>query len=179
MSQTIFSRRSPSYGAYFIAIIITSSVLIHALLRAAPIPIKMFFDFPSLSEANRYEGVLEVKSRADSETVNRMKSKFFINTETGAHEVAFGYFGDRYSPLSMHKMNGAKGEVWYHPMFGVIQAKLTYVKKSGEVDTIFYDWASMKSLHVDTSISKYWQRLLMPSILTIVLVVLIRRWRSG
>jgi hypothetical protein len=139
----------------------------------------MFFDFPSLSEANHYKGVVEVKSRADSETVNRIKSKFVINTETGAHEVAFGYFGDRYSPLSMHKMNGAKGEVWYHPMFGVIQAKLTYVEKSGEIGTIFYDWASMRSLHVDTSISKYWQRLLLPLILIFVLGVQIRRWRSG
>ncbi|HEX6706224.1 MAG TPA: hypothetical protein VF169_15795 [Albitalea sp.] len=96
-----------------------------ALSSAAPLLVKLFLPFPGLADATHWEGRVETRGDFRIGTVSDTIPQHFIITSSGRHEFKCGYIGHRIPCANYQLLDGATGEVWYHPVFGALQWRFT------------------------------------------------------
>jgi hypothetical protein len=96
------------------------------LVPALPLFIKLFVPFPKLEDASHWTGRVQVQGEFQIGLRGNTIPRFFIVTPEGvSHEFKCGYLGRRIPCGSNYTLlDGATGEVWYHPIFGELQYSL-------------------------------------------------------
>jgi hypothetical protein len=142
------------------------------LLPAAPLFLRLFVPFPSLSDSRHFVGTIQV--RVEQSAGGRKWSQVHVLTESGKAEIKCGYWGARHLCFDIGRIDGARGEVWDHPAFGVVQWQLIH-PISGEVFDLPH--AAMKESHEKRFDYERFAWRLFWSIVLVVALVLYGRWR--
>jgi hypothetical protein len=150
-----------------------------SLIPASPLFIKLFLPFPTLENAHYYRGEIETKEGRPLFSRLEVRNRYYISTADGKFEIVDGYFGDRFSPHHGELLDGARGEVWFHPAFGILQQRLLYKSKDGREKLSLSTIEGTKRWHVDAfRWNRYLWRSLLPTALFVFLLVQIRRLRA-
>lgn len=81
--------------------------------------------FPSLDQAEHLEGVVEVElHRTMSRDGTGQLASIYVQTAGRRVEVDCGYLFDRRPCPDYELIHGARGEIWYHHIFGILQWRL-------------------------------------------------------
>ena len=108
-------------SGYLLGFMFALAAFVIALIPATPLFIKLLLQFPKLEDASHWAGRVEIEGEfrigARSNTIPR----HFIVTPTGRHEFKCDYLGYRVACSNYQLLDGATGEVWYHPIFGALQ----------------------------------------------------------
>lgn len=95
------------------------------IIPATPLFIRLFLPFPKLEDASHWTGTIEIEGKTTLSRRGWAPAKQYIVTSTGRKEFKCGYLGYREPCFSGEsKMQGAVGDVWFHPIFGAIQWRL-------------------------------------------------------
>ncbi len=146
---------------YLVGSLLSLVVTAIAFMPATPLFIKLLLPFPRLEDASHWAGQIEVEGQyavgAQSNTVPRN----FIVTPSGRHEFQCGYFGFRIPCSNYQLLDGATGEVWYHPIFGALQWRFAISQErfKGQVEERSIA-AREASFREDFFYSRYIKRLL-------------------
>ncbi|MBT9466422.1 hypothetical protein [Hydrogenophaga sp.] len=150
-----------------------------SLIPASPLFIKLFLPFPELENAHYYFGEIETKQGRPLFSRLEVRNRYYISTADGKFEIVDGYFGDRFSPHHGELLDGAKGEVWFHPAFGILQQHLLYKSKDGREKLSLSTIEGTKRWHADAfRWNRYLWRSLLPIALFVLLLVQIRGLRA-
>jgi hypothetical protein len=104
----------------------TAYVILYALGSLQPVRLKLFGQFPPLSEAQVLTGKVDVIGHWHTGKSGVVPPKYYINTETGREEFFCGFSLVRKTCFNIdEKVIGAVGSIWLHAVFGVIQHSLT------------------------------------------------------
>jgi hypothetical protein len=106
---------------YATGLCITLALAVLALVSAAPLLIKLFVPIPSLDAAEYWTGRVEVEGYFKVERFGSTIPRQYIVTPAGRHEFKEGLFGHRIAFSNVRHLDGAVGEIWYHPLFGALQ----------------------------------------------------------
>jgi hypothetical protein len=121
--------KSRAYG-YLTTFVMLLIPLFVGLIPAVPLFLKLFVPYPALEDADHWQGTVHVQGKFEVGPKGSIKlPRYFIDTPQGRKEFNCGLLGHRYECNSQHRLDGAKGEVWYHPLFGSLQER--YVLASG------------------------------------------------
>ena len=134
-----------------------------ALVTAAPLFIKVFLPFPQLEDASHWRGRVDIEGREELGRLGvRTIPRNFINTSTGRHEFKCGYLGYRIPCSEYRFLQGATGEVWYHPVFGALQWRFVAGPGPFEGRIVERSIAAREAFHrEDFAYGRYVERLLM------------------
>lgn len=174
---------SPKRVSFYMSAIGASITLVLSLIMlvpAAPLFIKLFISFPSLEDTIHLVGT--VKTRPGKPLFSRaeVKNRYFVVTKDGEHEVSDGYFGDRFPPHHAEHLDGAQGELWYHPAFGIVQQNLSYLSGSGEIRVSRSTIEGTKKWHEEAfRWSRYLWRMLTPILLVSLFWLQFRQLRKA
>lgn len=102
---------------FLVSLIIFGTMLIPTL----PLFIKLLLPFPKLEAAEHWVGHLEIEGEVVVGRRGITLPRNFIVTPEGRMEFKCGYLGRRTICWDYNLLNGATGEVWYHPFFGALQ----------------------------------------------------------
>jgi hypothetical protein len=113
---------------------------------AAPLLYRPFVPLPTLEQAHHWKGAIKVVPDSSWHWPGtRAAYRYFIQTEQGEFEFHDGYWGRRKKfefEFNPHEaVNGSFGEIWYHPIYGLLKHELTMTtgKNSGEIEREIYD----------------------------------------
>lgn len=170
--------RMSNIGRWF-GVLCATALFFITLVPASPLFIKLLLPFPELKNTYYYSGEIELQPGKPFFSRREVKYRYFVVTPDGKHEVMAGYFGDRFSPPDGEKLNGAKGEIWFHPAFGIVQQRLVYGTNDGREKLSILPIEGTKRWHADAfRWRKYLWRLVPPIALLILISSQIRRMRQ-
>ncbi|MFP8832896.1 hypothetical protein ACLIJR_01355 [Hydrogenophaga sp. XSHU_21] len=169
-----------SNRGHWFGVLCAMVLFLGSLIPASPLFIKLLLPFPELESTYYYSGEIEVQPGRPLFSRLEVKYRYFIATSDGKHEIMDGYFGDRFSPHNGERLNGARGEIWFHPAFGIVQQRLVYRSKDGTEKTSISTIEGTKRWHTDAfRWERYLWRLTLPIGLLVLVLFQIRRMRAS
>jgi hypothetical protein len=99
-----------------IATLLPLPVWVWTALALLPVFIRLLIPFPHTSSATVYTGVLREEQSTNHYLI---LPKYYINTNSGDHQVFCSYLAKRTRCSAFE--HGATATLWYSPMYGVIQ----------------------------------------------------------
>jgi hypothetical protein len=139
--------------------ILVAALVIGFSLPAAPLLFRMFVPFPSLDQTQHLVGSVEVEfAKTFGRSGGGPLARIYVITSEGKVEVDCGYMFDRRTCHDFNSINGSQGQIWYHPIHGVVQWRLTNAKtgKVSEIDIQFLEEYRRKNFSPDRYIEKLW-----------------------
>jgi hypothetical protein len=153
--------------------ILAAALVIGFSLPAAPLLFRLFVPFPSLDQTQHLVGSVEVEfAKTFGRNGGGALARIYVVTSEGKVEVNCGYMFDRRSCHDFNSIHGSQGQVWYHPIHGVVQWHLKNPKtgKVSEIDIQFLEEYRRKHF----SPSKYIEQLWASAALLVALLFVIR-----
>lgn len=132
---------------------------------AAPLLYRPFVPLPTLEQAHHWKGTIKVVPDSSWHWPGtRAAYRYYIQTEQGEFEFNYGYWGRRsdFYLYQVEKIQGAIGEIWYHPMYGILAAEITVKSgpKAGRIEKKTYESAIHYFNHKPSHDSYIWTFLL-------------------
>ncbi|NJK42365.1 MAG: hypothetical protein HC937_00950 [Aquincola sp.] len=139
-------------SGYLTAVVLLLLTFFVGLMPAAPLFLKLFVPYPTLEQAEHWQGTFSVQGKVEGG--RRFDSvrlpRYFIDTPQGRKEFHCGLIGRRYTCNSQHRLDEARGEVWYHPLFGSLQRRFVVASGPGAGQLIDVPYAIIKEVNYDS-----------------------------